>query len=82
MEQIVKRGLMSALGQKQTCAAQNVMSALLPIATTKADSPKNHVRFTPDSGHSASRVERLLMTLALGVWAFGGHIDNLDFGCF
>src|SRR5262245_5081501 len=27
---------MSALGQKQTCALQNVMSALHPIATTKA----------------------------------------------
>jgi hypothetical protein len=28
---------MSALGQKQTCAAQNVMSALPPKATAKAD---------------------------------------------
>jgi hypothetical protein len=28
---------MSALGQKQTCAVQNVMSALSPIATAKAD---------------------------------------------
>src|SRR5215467_6384925 len=28
---------MSALGQKQTCALQNVMSALPPIATAKAD---------------------------------------------
>src|SRR5262245_3055964 len=28
---------MSALGQKQTCASQKAMSALLPIATTKAD---------------------------------------------
>jgi hypothetical protein len=28
---------MSALGQKQTCAVQNVMSALPPIATAKAD---------------------------------------------
>jgi len=28
---------MSALGQKQTCAAQQAMSALHPIATTKAD---------------------------------------------
>jgi hypothetical protein len=28
---------MSALGQKQTYAAQQVMSALLPIATAKAD---------------------------------------------
>ena len=27
------------------------MSALLPIATTKADFPKNHVRFTPESRH-------------------------------
>ena len=31
---------MSALGQKRTCAAQNVMSALLSIATAKADSCK------------------------------------------
>ena len=28
---------MSALGQKQTCAVQNGMSALHPIATEKAD---------------------------------------------
>src|SRR5215470_7575549 len=28
---------MSALGQKQTCAAQEAMSALPPIATAKAD---------------------------------------------
>ena len=28
---------LSALGQKQTCAAQNGMSALPPIATAKAD---------------------------------------------
>src|SRR6516164_11647651 len=31
---------MSALGQKQTCALQNVMSALHPIATAKGDSRK------------------------------------------
>jgi len=30
-------GGMSALGQKRTYAAQNVMSALPPIATMKAD---------------------------------------------
>jgi len=30
-------GAMSALGQKQTCAAQKGMSALPPKATTKAD---------------------------------------------
>jgi hypothetical protein len=28
---------MSALGQKQTCALQQAMSALHPIATAKAD---------------------------------------------
>jgi len=31
---------MSALGQKQTYAAQQVMSALSPIATAKADTRK------------------------------------------
>jgi len=31
---------MSALGQKQTCAAQEGMSALVPKATAKADSGK------------------------------------------
>src|SRR5262245_2995910 len=31
---------MSALGQKQTCAVQKAMSALLPIATAKADTRK------------------------------------------
>jgi len=30
---------MSALGQKQTCAVHQPMSALLPIATAKADIP-------------------------------------------
>jgi hypothetical protein len=29
--------MMSALGQKQTCAMQNVVSTLPPIATAKAD---------------------------------------------
>src|SRR5262245_15987633 len=32
----MSNGSMSALGQKQTCATQNVMSALHPIATAKA----------------------------------------------
>ena len=42
---------MSALGQKQTCAAQKVMSALPP----KADmcSALAHVRFVPIGGHCA-----------------------------
>jgi hypothetical protein len=33
-------GAMSALGQKPTCALQNLMSALPPIATAKADMPQ------------------------------------------
>ena len=41
---------MSALGQKQTYAVQQSMSALPPIATAKAGSRKEHVRFTPENG--------------------------------
>ena len=40
----------SALGQKQTCAVQQPMSALLSTATAKRFA-KGHVRFTPESGH-------------------------------
>src|SRR5262245_50004859 len=38
---------MSALGQKQTYAVQNPMSALPPIATAKADSRKRSCRLCP-----------------------------------
>jgi hypothetical protein len=38
---------MSALGQKQTYAAQNVMSALPPIATAKAAPANGHVSLPP-----------------------------------
>src|SRR5262245_46515812 len=38
---------MSALGHKQTCAAQNVMSALPPIATAKADIRKRSCLLYP-----------------------------------
>ena len=61
---------MSALGQKQTCAAQQFMSALPPIAdicraqayvrfVPIADmcSATRNVRFTPESG--ISRVTRM-----------------------
>jgi len=39
LEQELRRlkALMSALGQKQTCAVQKAMSALPPITTEKAD---------------------------------------------
>jgi hypothetical protein len=39
------RKLMSALGQKQTCAVQNVMSALHPIADMCGAT--RYVRFVP-----------------------------------
>jgi hypothetical protein len=54
---------MSALGQKQTYAVQNVMSALPP----KADIPRGeyHVRFGPkaDISHFQLPGERLVMML-------------------
>ena len=50
---------MSALGQKQTFAPQKAMSALLPIATAKADSTK-HVCFTLKSRHVRCTNRRLL----------------------
>src|SRR5262245_21748754 len=63
----IKRQAMSALGQKQTCAAQNSMSALHPIATAKAKIPKHgHVRFTPESGH-------VQCTSTCPLWAKSGH---------
>jgi hypothetical protein len=57
---------MSALGQKQTCAPQNVMSALPPIATAKATCRDGDICFTPESGH----VQRTSSCL---LWANGGH---------
>jgi hypothetical protein len=45
---------MSALGQKQTCAAQKVMSALPPTATVKADSPKVMSALTPKADMCAA----------------------------
>ena len=45
--------LMSALGQKQTCAAQKVMSALPPIADMCG--AKTNVRFVPKADIKASR---------------------------
>jgi hypothetical protein len=62
--------LMSALGQKRTYAVQQVMSALAPIATAKADfSQKVHVRFTPESGHVRRKPSCLL-------WAKSGHRED------
>jgi len=45
----VKRnaGPWSALGHKPTCALQNLMSALHPIVTAKADIPKNAMSALP-----------------------------------
>src|SRR5262245_30033377 len=56
---------MSALGQKQTCAAQNVMSALPPIATSNATygmSALGHKRTSQTS------VDNLVGTLLQKQW--------------
>src|SRR5262245_35978058 len=42
-----RKGAMSALGQKQTCAAHQLMSALPPIATAKADMRKRSCLLCP-----------------------------------
>jgi hypothetical protein len=62
--------VMSALGQKRTYAAQQVMSALPPIATAKADSRKRSARFTPKGGHVRCTSSCLL-------WANSGHSSCL-----
>src|SRR5262245_14093878 len=51
--------VMSALGQKQTCAVRNGMSALPPIATAKADEAdmcgaNRHVCFGPKADIAVS----------------------------
>ena len=46
---------MSALGQKQTFAAQKGMSALPPIATAKADIAKSNVRVSSFCQKSSDR---------------------------
>ena len=45
---------MSALGQKQTYAAQNAMSALPPIATEKADMPQTVMSALPPKADMCS----------------------------
>jgi hypothetical protein len=48
---------MSALGQKQTYAAQQVMSALPPIATAKADSRKRSCPLYPRKRTCAVQIQ-------------------------
>ena len=52
---IVSAG-MSALGQKRTYAAQQVMSALPPIATAKADMPQKSMSALPPIADMCSAV--------------------------
>src|SRR5215470_9941675 len=47
---------MSALGQKQTCAVQNVMSAITPIATAKAKFRKKAMSALPPKADMCSAV--------------------------
>src|SRR5262245_28469242 len=64
---------MSALGQKQTCALQNVMSALHPIATAKANSSKRPCPLYPQKRTCA--VHKLMS--ALGQKRTHAHPDLL-----
>ena len=57
-----------ALGQKLTYAVQNGMSALLPIATAKADFRIRSCPLYPESG----RVRRKPLGL---LWAISGHAN-------
>jgi hypothetical protein len=50
----IPKGLMSALGQKQTPALQKAMSALLPIATVKADMPQTVMSAFPPKADMCS----------------------------
>ena len=59
-------GPMSALGQKQTFAAQKVMSALPLTATESGHCANGQICFTPDSG-------RLRGTPSCLLWAKSGH---------
>jgi hypothetical protein len=65
---------MSALGQKQTLAVQQVLSALLPIATAKADSPKKSCLLYPPKRTCAVR----LLTFAKLI--FANMISDCDSG--
>ena len=49
-----RRRPMSAMGHKQTFALQNVMSALPPIATAKADFPQTVVSALPPKADMCS----------------------------
>jgi hypothetical protein len=62
-----KGGVMSALGQKQTFAAQKSMSALPPTATAKADSRKRSCLLYP-------RLEVTFVAIETGVLI--GEIEN------
>jgi hypothetical protein len=66
---VIKRAVMSALGHKQTFAAQNRMSALPLIATAKADIRKTSCPLLPRKqtlddgvGMSAMGQKRTLLT--------------------
>src|SRR5215510_12569638 len=63
---------MSALGQKQTYAVQNVMSALPQKRPQKQTSANGHVCFTPESGHVRCNWQCRL-------WAKSGHRDLIHY---
>jgi site-specific recombinase XerD len=69
---------MSALGQKQTFAPQQAMSALHPIATAKADLPQTVKGGKVMDGRLSDKqvartIKAFAVHLGLDALAFGGH---------
>ena len=62
---------MSALGQKQTYAVHQPMSALPPKRPRKRISAQGHVCFTPESGH-------VQCNEGCPLWAKSGHAHLFD----
>ena len=73
---------MSALGQKRTCAAHQPMSALLSVATAKADSREGHVCFTPKSGRVRRASSCLLWANTRTHVCLGPCVEGSGFGVF
>jgi hypothetical protein len=64
---------MSALGQKQTCAPQKRMSALLPIATAKADFRKRPFPLNPPKADMCSALAQVCFGPKADIRFCGGY---------
>jgi hypothetical protein len=67
---------MSALGQKRTCAPQNLMSALHPIATAKADMPQMVMSALPLKADMCSATRNVCFGPIADMRSFDEHIET------